>query len=301
MKKNIRVTGAFRRDLNGDGGVSLLYPLAVSLICHLVFLSLVVFTPSLHFETPPAPSVINVSMVSLKTATTKTSTPAATEPQPAKTKKTPTVKESSVEPKRAAIKIKDSQPPKPKTSLKKKTFRSTEVVKHAIEQLKDKKKVQPAEKADQVATPDMLKSALDRLREQVDKADAAKSAPSDTATDKKEAGSGSTLGRFNEDGKRTAELIDLYRLEVAFQIQKQWAFNEALAGGDQSLVAAIVFKVMPDGDIRDIFFTDRSGNTYLDESAYKAIVKSNPVDKHPKGLNQPYVEMGIRFTPQGVR
>jgi colicin import membrane protein len=73
----------------------------------------------------------------------------------------------------------------------------------------------------------------------------------------------------------------LYRLEVAFQIQKNWAFNEQLAGDDQSLVAAIVFKVMPDGEIRDIFFTDRSGNTYLDESAYKAIVKSNPVDSHP--------------------
>jgi colicin import membrane protein len=93
----------------------------------------------------------------------------------------------------------------------------------------------------------------------------------------------------------------LYRLEVAFQIQKNWAFNEQLAGDDQSLVAAIVFKVMPDGEIRDIFFTDRSGNTYLDESAYKAIVKSNPVDAHPSGLAQPYVVMAIRFTPQGIR
>jgi colicin import membrane protein len=96
-------------------------------------------------------------------------------------------------------------------------------------------------------------------------------------------------------------LIDLYRLEIAFQIQKNWAFNEQLAGGDHSLVAAIVFKVMPDGEIRDIFFTDRSGNTYLDESAYKAIVKSNPVDSHPSGLVQPYVVMAIRFTPQGIR
>jgi colicin import membrane protein len=58
---------------------------------------------------------------------------------------------------------------------------------------------------------------------------------------------------------------------------------------------------MPDGEIRDIFFTDRSGNTYLDESAYKAIVKSNPVDSHPNGLAQPYVVMAIRFTPQGIR
>lgn len=58
---------------------------------------------------------------------------------------------------------------------------------------------------------------------------------------------------------------------------------------------------MPDGEIRDIFFTDRSGNAYLDESAYKAIVKANPVDRHPDGLVQPYVVMAIRFTPQGIR
>jgi colicin import membrane protein len=102
-------------------------------------------------------------------------------------------------------------------------------------------------------------------------------------------------------GRKEAELIDLYRVEIAFQIQKNWAFNEQLAGGDHSLAAAIVFKVMPDGEIRDLFFTDRSGNPHLDESAYKAIMKSNPVDTHPQGLNKPYVVMAIRFTPQGIR
>jgi colicin import membrane protein len=93
----------------------------------------------------------------------------------------------------------------------------------------------------------------------------------------------------------------LYRIEIAYQIQKNWAFNDQLAGDDQSLMAAIVFKVMPDGEIRDVFFTDHSGNAYLDESAYKAIIKSNPVDRHPQGLVRPYVEIGIRFTPQGIR
>ena len=133
------------------------------------------------------------------------------------------------------------------------------------------------------------------------KAEAKRSTAPAKNTDRSAGKTGAKLGKFNEDGKKAAERIDLYRLEIAFQIQKNWAFNEQLVGGDQSLVAAIVFKVMPDGEIRDIFFTDRSGNTYLDESAYKAIVKSNPVDSHPNGLVQPYVEIGIRFTPQGIR
>jgi colicin import membrane protein len=158
----------------------------------------------------------------------------------------------------------------------------------------------------EAAQPEPLKSALERLRQEVGKAEAAKSSSTATSTDRatgKPGGKqGGKPGPFNVDGKKTAELIDLYRLEIAFQIQKNWAFNEQLAGGDHSLVAAIVFKVMPDGEIRDIFFTDRSGNTYLDESAYKAIVKSNPVDRHPNGLvHHPYVVMAIRFTPQGIR
>ena len=151
------------------------------------------------------------------------------------------------------------------------------------------------------AEPEELKSALERLRQEVGKTEAGRTTGSAKSTDRPSGRTSGKPGLFDEDGKQTAQLIDLYRLEVAFEIQKNWAFNEQLAGGDRSLVSAIVFKVMPDGAIRDIFFTDRSGNDYLDESAYKAIVKSNPVDPHPDGLAQPYVVMAIRFTPQGIR
>jgi colicin import membrane protein len=58
---------------------------------------------------------------------------------------------------------------------------------------------------------------------------------------------------------------------------------------------------MPDGKIVDIFFTDHSGNAYLDDSAYKAIVKTSPVKPFPAALSRAYIEMGLRFTPEGVR
>jgi colicin import membrane protein len=97
------------------------------------------------------------------------------------------------------------------------------------------------------------------------------------------------------------EAIDLYRLEVAFAINRNWAFADQLARDRGEMVASIVFKVMPDGRIEDIFFTDRSGNPYLDESAYRAIVKSSPVRPHPSELKRSYIEMGLRFTPKGVQ
>jgi colicin import membrane protein len=302
MKKNIRVPMSFSQDHAG-GSQTYWIPLAISFGCHLVFLLLFVVTPSLRFDRPQAQSVINVSMVSFK----KTA-PAASD-KPAVAKKTPAVekpeaaKKARVTPpvtKKTAVATKPATKPKPKTSLKKKTFKSTQVVKQAIQQLEQKVAAE-ADTAKAEPEPEPLKSALDRLRQEVGKTEADRSQQAAQKTDTGGAQATGKPGKFNENGTRTAQLIDLYRLEIAFQIQKNWAFNQQLAGGQGTLVAAIVFKVMPDGEIRDIFFTDRSGNAYLDDQAYKAIVKSNPVDGHPAGLSQPYVQMGVRFTPQGVR
>jgi colicin import membrane protein len=300
MKENVRVSVRLSRAFSGNGEVSLFYPMAVSFVCHVVFLAIFVLTPNLRSESPSTPSVINVSMVSFKNPASKAKSSPAAEKKAPEVPKTAKVKPKSVPtPSKKPAKAVAKPKPKPKTSLKKKTFKSTEVVKHAIKQLEPKAKTN-VEK-EQATSPEMLKSALERLRQEVKKTESAKSTPSDKAGEGTSSGTGGKIGKFNENGKKTAELIDLYRLEVAFQIQKNWAFNEQLAGGDQTLAAAIVFKVMPDGEIRDIFFTDRSGNAYLDESAYKAIVKSNPVDRHPEGLKQAYVVMAIRFTPQGIR
>ena len=74
-----------------------------------------------------------------------------------------------------------------------------------------------------------------------------------------------------------------------------------IAGGDKNLKVGLVFKVLPNGEITDIRFTERSNNSYLDESAYKAIAKSNPVAPHPPMIKEAYVIVAIRFTPEGIR
>jgi len=301
MKKNVRVPKTFSQEQRGDGQISYLTPMAISFVGHLLFLLLFIFTPSLRFEKPPARSVINVSMVSFKkTAKQADTRPAAAQNTP-KAKTPPAVKPAPKQPTEKKAPVEAPKPaPKPKTSLKKKTFKSTQVVKRAIQQMQEKVAAQAANKT-QEAPPEPLQSALDRLRQQVDRAETDRTKQTESSPKASGAKAGGKSGKFDEGGQKTAELIDLYRLEVAFQIQKNWSFNEQLAGGNGALVAAIVFKVMPDGEIRDIFFTDHSGNAYLDDQSYKAIVKSNPVDSHPPGLNRPYVEMGVRFTPQGLR
>ena len=90
-------------------------------------------------------------------------------------------------------------------------------------------------------------------------------------------------------------------MEIASIVQKHWAFAESLAGNATDLSASVAFTVMPNGEIRDIWFDKHSGNNYLDESARNAIIKSNPLPPHPEGLNKPFITIGLRFTPQGIR
>lgn len=283
-------------DPSGKGFPTFLGPVTVSLTCHMMLLVLIAFWPAQQVKKPDISSVIRVSMVTLpeKAAPAPSKEPSVqTKPKPSpktvvKKKTSPVVKTT----KKAPPPVTKTKPTKKKkVSLKKKTFKSTKVVKSAIQQL---------EKRVEETKPDPIATALDRLKKKVgeeqfrESQKKAKEAPVSSGTGK---GKISHAG----DGKKIVQLIDIYRVEIAFQIQKNWAFSTQLAGKTDHLQASVVFKVMPDGQIKDLFFTDRSGNQYLDDSAYKAVMKSNPVDPHPKGINKAYVHVGLRFTPEGVR
>lgn len=268
------------------------WPFLISLAGHLILFGLIVVR--LDFQSTPSyqPSVINVRMVELsdKPAASGGHTTKSAEKAPVVEKVKPA--ETKAPQPKAAVGTKPEVSLAPhkartKTALKYKTFKSKEILKRAIEQLERKVETAP---------PRPLEDTIKRLKEEV-----AKTEKSSTGgSGEPEATGPAKGGAFAVGSRQEIELIDLYRQEVAFQVQKNWAFAEQLGGGGKKLMASIIFKVMPDGKITDIFFTDRSGNPYLDDSAYKAIVKSSPVKPHPAALQRPYVEMGLRFTPEGV-
>jgi colicin import membrane protein len=174
-------------------------------------------------------------------------------------------------------------------AMKYKTIKPKRVIKRALEKI---------EKDVDSSPPKPLAETIKKLREKVEKEEEQKGG---TGVDVPAGAKGARTGVFARGSKQEAELIDIYRTEVAYEINKNWAYADQLSGGGKNLVVSIVIKVMPDGQIKDIFFVDRSGNDYLDDSAYKAIVKSSPVKPQPEGLNLPYVELGLRFGPEGVR
>jgi outer membrane biosynthesis protein TonB len=168
MKKNIRVPVSSIQDLRGDGQIPLFYPVALSFVCHAVFLLLFVVTPSLRSEKPQTRSVIDVSMVSLKNPATDAAKKSVVENKAPKIEKPEAVEKPSVPPPiKKVVSVADT-PPKPKTSLKKKTFKSTQVVKQAIEQLEKQLDDQTRVKTE-TAPPEPLESALERLRQEVGK------------------------------------------------------------------------------------------------------------------------------------
>jgi len=280
---------------HGEHRNPLFWAFLFSFLGHILLFAFILYTPKPDVEQSFFPSVIDVQMVDVQD-----SSPASEKSSKAASEEAAPIEKAEPE----QVQIEEAQPPKPaaeaevslapatpkaKTALKYKTLKTQEVLKSTLDRI---------EKKVEVAPPRPLEDTIKRLREKVEKEGRPDSA--ETAGSGEGSAAGGKIG-FGGGGKQEGELIDMYRLEIAYAIQKNWAYADQLGQGKGNLVASIVMKVLPDGRVEDIFFTDRSGNPYLDDSAYKAIIKSSPVRPHPDGLNRPFIEMGLRFTPKGVQ
>ena len=301
-----------------DSRVMTIY-LGISLAIHLVLIVSVVYFP----EPAPRPRLgqgtINVSLVSLpgppKAAERPTPAPApAPAPAPKTAAKTISIPKPEIKP-QPKVPVVETPPPKPlpappkpaktvslapqkrkpkaKQSLKKKTQNRQKMIDQALSGVQ--KQVDRSQS-------DSLRQAIDQLKQKVAQSEAEKAGGTAQAAKEtpKTAGSG-VRGVPGTGGRRALEITDIYKVEIAYQVERNWAFSQQVAGDSRSLQASIVFRVLPNGNITDIRFTQKSGNAYFDDSVYKAVVKADPVAPHPEAIRMPYVEVPIRFTPEGIR
>ena len=292
-----------------DQSRSLAVYFGISLIVHLIFIGSAVFMPESNPRPRLGQGAINVSLVSLPGPPAIAPAPAASpapapvpEPDakkvvvpkkevkkkpPAQIVETPPPKPPPVKPKPAKA---VSVSPKPKQakvkkSLKKKTQNRQKMIDQALSSVQ--KNVEKSQS-------DSVRQAIDRLKKKVAQSEGS---PARTGQSAKSASAGAGGG----GGRRTLEITDLYKIEVAFQVERHWALSQQLAGDSSRLQTKVVFRVLPNGEITDIKFTQRSGNSHLDESAYRAVVKANPVSPHPAEIRAAYVTVGLRFTPEGLK
>lgn len=106
-------------------------------------------------------------------------------------------------------------------------------------------------------------------------------------------------GAYQGVGKKGYKPIDLYHLFLGTTIEQNWIYNDVMARIDQNLEVRVLIKILKSGEIRDITYETKSGNRYLDESAKKAIKRSNPLPQLPKGMHS--YDVVLVFTPKGLK
>lgn len=309
-------SNAYSQQVMGYESRSAVLYFGLSIIFHLIFLGAMIFAPNFTPNRPMSSGVVNVRLVSLpgpgpapgpapkpvaKPEPKVQKTPPAAVPKPKPKPKPPAKKTAPIIKETPKKKPEIKEPPKavslapkkPKKSLKKETFNRPKAIETAIEDVQ--KEVESSNKGS-------ITSAIDKIRKKVAKEESSDTQRYKLPEGRKASGGYGVAGGGGGGGDpKTIQLLDIYRVEVAYQVERNWAFSPQLAGGAKDLQARVVFKVLPNGEITDIEFTEKSNNEYLDDSVYKAVVKSNPVLPHPSGIVRPYIMVGIRFTPEGVR
>ena len=299
MKESIFAPFYLFRD-TGNDPLTLFLLFVASLVCHAIFFAILIYFP-IHtsYNKKFLHSVINVSMVTFP-AQGSASEPAgqielkskiqSTQPQKTQVSKISLKTSSNADQSRSkTVSVAHKKGRKTKESLKKKTFKPSKVVKNAITKI---------EKQVEDSRPNPVIEAINRLKSKVGSTETRDiGAKGEGQTGQQGGMSGGTL----TTGYLALKPIDIYKAEIPYHIEKNWAFSEQLSGGDTDLIAVVVIKIMQNGEIKDIWFEKKSGNSYFDESAFKAVKKSDPLPELPKEYLNPYYNLGLIFTPSGLK
>ena len=283
-----------RLDGNSPLNRQMLIFLGISFAGHLLIIGLVILMPFFGISEPRinTAAAIQVDLVAFNpeipqppAQSESYQAPATPQPvEPVKEEPPPQIKEVPV-PVKEAYQSKSEMPkvavkkpePKIKTSMKKKSFDAEKAIEKAVSRIEaESEKSRPKSVSDRIAE---LKREVGRQPLPAARAGASKSG-----------GSGGSTRDFSQ--------MEIYQAEVSIKLKNNWVFSENLAGDTSGLESRLVIKILPDGSIADVWFEKKSGNAYLDESAYKTVMKSNPLPRLPEG-HLPY-HLVLIFTPSGI-
>jgi len=145
-----------------------------------------------------------------------------------------------------------------------------------------------------------LKTALDRLRKQ---------AGQQGSPDMKKALAGirEKIGReggaieartpvAGGSGQAEASILNVYLGLVWDKISSNWVVPPSLLR-HKNLEAIVVVRIYKNGGIGSVWLEKSSGNTYLDNSAMRAVRLSSPFSPLPPEIRESVLEIGIRFRP----
>jgi colicin import membrane protein len=290
----------------------------VSFLIHVAFVIIVVLSPDFHlFMRKPLPPVMQVALVQLPGGIPAPG-PAASSPEPSAPapapKKPPKEAVKAPEPKPEPVAepqpkpekkpVPVEQPPEPefkkKVSLKEETKKKDIPIEKPEKTPPPKPEPEPEPAKKEPPKPagptseELLSKAMENLKQKVAKSGPPSAGVPGTASTG--SGAGGVIGGTDRGGDVIGTVLQLYEQDVGNRVQQNWAYSNLEGSGEKNLEAILGIKINANGEITDVWFDQKSGNTRLDDSAYNAIKKSNPLPKLPAGEKE--YKMGIRFNPQ---
>ena len=245
-----------RSDTRRQDGFRLNRTIFISLLFHVVILSLLFLSPSFPSPKLTFGPVYSVSLVSLprNVMEQKSTSGVAKELMTAN---------------------------RPEMVLKKQLAPSQEV---PIRSLETRKKEDPT-----------LDKAMEEIRKKAAATGASKQAQVKAAaekTDKVEKAE-SIAGSQPGTAEMNAQMRAYYAL-VWSRIKGKWALPQGILPGEV-LETVIDLTILRNGAVTQVNFEKRSGNSYFDESAMKAIRKASPLPPLPAWIGENSLGIGIRF------
>ena len=250
--------------------------LILSMVLHASIFLVFMFTPDL-FPTKRIDGVVyQVDIVSAPSSGKKTLKSKKSKRKSLAKKSTRTKRIRSVTKKKKSIVIAKNTITKKKTSLKKQTLTSSQMIDQAIEKIKTKSK----------SDDSLIDQAIERIKQKN---------PDDTHLDNAIAGvqkkSGGKTG-YGYSG--TSMKMMLYESEITDWIKSNWSYPVAMSN-KKKLVAIVIVTAKRDGTVTKSIMKTRSSSHIFDESVLKAIEKSNPLPPFPEGIKKSYEEIEINF------
>ncbi len=247
-----------RHDMHRQEGFRLNSMIFISLMFHVVVLSLLFLSPSFPSPKLTFGPVYSVSLVSLP--------------------------RNVMEQRSASAVAKELMTAdRPETVLKKQLAPSQEI---PIRSLETRKKEDPT-----------LDKVMDEIRKKATATGASKQTQAKTVSEKTEKAekTESTAGSASQPG--TAEMSAQMRAYYAMiwsRIKGKWALPQGILPGEV-LETVIDLTILRNGAVTQVNFEKRSGNSYFDESAMKAIRKASPLPPLPAWIGENSLGIGIRF------
>jgi len=294
--------------------------LFLTIAVHISLLLLSVFGPRfLHFQ-KKIPEVYTVNLFSVddlggapaaapaptaeESAAPEAPTPSVTPPPPpVKTAPTPKAKPEPLPPPAA----KDTVSLKP---IKSKDKSDLDKLKKLRETLANEDKVKQAKAAELKAemaraeAERKAKSAVSSLKQALmagqQAATAGKAASGHgSGNGQAKTGAGAGAGSGGGGGIMVDENLRRYLIAVNQQIQEHWILPDT-QNWKANTEAIVIIRVRRDGTIVENSFKKKSDNLFFNQFVEKTLKLSSPLPPFPIGLNQPEMEIGLKFRPGEV-